>query len=209
MVDFIRQETDSIVRLVKKGFRVAICDQVEDPRKAKGIVKREVVRVVSPGTLTDANYLDAHLKPADRARLLAAAIAAYKADPQVAAVFTASQIARVPVPTGNPVAWSLIQRARASFYPGRSGDFVVFLKRDITPIANTSFYVATHGSPYDYDRRVPILFWRRGSPASTVERPVETTDIMPTVASMIGLAVAPGSIDGRCLGDPAGSACNR
>src|SRR5204862_6254706 len=48
-----------LARLVKKGFRVAICDQVEDPRKAKGIVKREVVRVVSPGTLTDANFLDA------------------------------------------------------------------------------------------------------------------------------------------------------
>src|SRR4029079_5242384 len=48
-----------IARLVKKGFRLAICDQVEDPRKAKGIVKREVVRVVSPGTLTDTNYLDA------------------------------------------------------------------------------------------------------------------------------------------------------
>src|SRR5207344_524 len=48
-----------IARLVKKGFRVAICDQVEDPKKAKGLVKREVVRVVSPGTLTDANYLDA------------------------------------------------------------------------------------------------------------------------------------------------------
>ncbi len=48
-----------IARLVKKGFRVAICDQVEDPRKAKGLVKREVVRVVSPGTLTDAAYLDA------------------------------------------------------------------------------------------------------------------------------------------------------
>src|SRR5436189_4317816 len=48
-----------IARLVKKGFRVAICDQVEDPRKAKGLVKREVVRVVSPGTLTDAGFLDA------------------------------------------------------------------------------------------------------------------------------------------------------
>jgi DNA mismatch repair protein MutS len=48
-----------IARLVHKGFRVAICDQIEDPRKAKGLVKREVVRVVSPGTLTDANYLDA------------------------------------------------------------------------------------------------------------------------------------------------------
>jgi len=48
-----------IARLVKRGFRVAICDQTEDPRKAKGLVKREVVRVVSPGTLTDVNYLDA------------------------------------------------------------------------------------------------------------------------------------------------------
>jgi DNA mismatch repair protein MutS len=48
-----------ITRLVKKGLRVAICDQVEDARKAKGLVRREVVRVVSPGTLTDAGYLDA------------------------------------------------------------------------------------------------------------------------------------------------------
>jgi DNA mismatch repair protein MutS len=48
-----------IARLVKKGFRVAICEQVEDPRKARGLVRREVVRVVSPGTLTDASYLDA------------------------------------------------------------------------------------------------------------------------------------------------------
>jgi DNA mismatch repair protein MutS len=48
-----------LARLVKKGFRVAICDQVEDPKKAKGLVRREIVRVVSPGTLTDAQYLDA------------------------------------------------------------------------------------------------------------------------------------------------------
>jgi DNA mismatch repair protein MutS len=48
-----------IARLVKKGFRVAVCEQMEDPRKAKGLVRREVIRVVSPGTLTDAGYLDA------------------------------------------------------------------------------------------------------------------------------------------------------
>jgi DNA mismatch repair protein MutS len=48
-----------IARLVKKGFRVAVCEQTEDPKKAKGLVRREVVRVVSPGTLTDAGYLDA------------------------------------------------------------------------------------------------------------------------------------------------------
>ena len=47
-----------IARLVKKGFRVAICEQTEDPKKAKGLVRREVVRVVSPGTLTDASYLE-------------------------------------------------------------------------------------------------------------------------------------------------------
>jgi DNA mismatch repair protein MutS len=48
-----------LAKLVGKGFRVAMCEQVEDPRKAKGLVKREVVRVVSPGTLTDATYLEA------------------------------------------------------------------------------------------------------------------------------------------------------
>ena len=48
-----------LAKLVGKGLRVAICEQVEDPRKAKGLVKREVVRVVSPGTLTDAHYLEA------------------------------------------------------------------------------------------------------------------------------------------------------
>ena len=46
-------------RLIKQGFRVAICDQVEDAKKAKGLVRREVIRVVTPGTLTDSNYLEA------------------------------------------------------------------------------------------------------------------------------------------------------
>jgi DNA mismatch repair protein MutS len=48
-----------IARLVRKGYRVAICEQMEDPKKTKGLVRREVVRIVSPGTLTDSSYLDA------------------------------------------------------------------------------------------------------------------------------------------------------
>jgi len=63
-----------IARLVKKGFRVAICEQVEDPKKAKGLVKREVVRVVSPGTLTDASYLEAR-EPAFLMSIVAASSA--------------------------------------------------------------------------------------------------------------------------------------
>src|SRR5262249_6195433 len=46
-------------RLVKQGFRVALCEQMEDPRTAKGVVKREVVRIVTPGTQLDAAALDA------------------------------------------------------------------------------------------------------------------------------------------------------
>ena len=45
-------------RLVQKGYKVAICEQVEDPKLAKGIVKREVIRVVTPGTNTDMQSLD-------------------------------------------------------------------------------------------------------------------------------------------------------
>ncbi len=46
-----------IARLIRRGFRVAVCDQVEDPKAAKGIVKREVVRVVTPGTVTEPGQL--------------------------------------------------------------------------------------------------------------------------------------------------------
>jgi len=42
-----------INRLVAKGYKVAICEQVEDPKEAKGLVKREVIRVVTPGTNID------------------------------------------------------------------------------------------------------------------------------------------------------------
>ncbi len=45
-------------KLVSKGYKVAICEQVEDPKLAKGLVKREVVRVVTPGTNTDVQALD-------------------------------------------------------------------------------------------------------------------------------------------------------
>nr|WP_314045164.1 DNA mismatch repair protein MutS [uncultured Leptotrichia sp.] len=47
-----------ITKLVSKGYKVAICEQVEDPKVAKGIVKREVVKVVTPGTVVDVDSLD-------------------------------------------------------------------------------------------------------------------------------------------------------
>ncbi|MDD2575398.1 MAG: hypothetical protein PHD47_02895, partial [Acholeplasmataceae bacterium] len=46
-----------VAKLINQGLKVAICEQVEDPKLAKGIVKREVIRVITPGTLVDCNLL--------------------------------------------------------------------------------------------------------------------------------------------------------
>jgi hypothetical protein len=180
--------------------------------RASAIGARLVAQLglTGPGLFGDIGgdvYLDRSLAPAARKRLLAAAVAAYRANPEVEAVFTADELAATPVPTGAPTAWTLKQRVRASFYRPRSGDFVVLLKKDVTPIPDTSRYVATHGSPWDYDRRVPVLFWRRGIAAAPSDAVVETTDIMPTLAAWLGLPIAAGSIDGHCLASVA--ACPR
>ena len=88
----------------------------------------------------------------------------------------------------------MIQRVRASFDPERSGDLYVVLKPHVMPIADTTAYVATHGSPWINHRRMPILL-AAGPYREHCPRPVETADIMPTLAAMIGPAVAPGSVD--------------
>lgn len=48
-----------IAKLIEQGFKVAICEQVEDPKQAKGLVKRDVIRVITPGTLVDGTLLKA------------------------------------------------------------------------------------------------------------------------------------------------------
>ena len=47
-----------IAKLINKGYKVAICEQLEDPKQAKGMVKRDVVRVVTPGTVIESNLLE-------------------------------------------------------------------------------------------------------------------------------------------------------
>lgn len=154
-------------------------------------------------------WIDASVPGAQRPTVLRAAKVRYAGHPQVHAAFTRDEIMAVPMPTGPVDKWTVIQRVRASFDPARSGDLIVVLKQNISPIAApSSGYSATHGSPWDYDRRVPILFWRRGTTAISSDEPVETVDIMPTLAGMLGLAVQPGSVDGKCL-TGTGVACPR
>ena len=119
---------------------------------------------------------------------------------QIAAVFTKAEIAERPLPTGNPALWTMADRVRASFVPDRSGDIYVVLRNGQQPMpAGIRGAVATHGSPWDYDRRVPLLFWRRGLAGMEQPAPVETVDIAPTLAALLHLQVPDGSFDGRCL----------
>jgi predicted AlkP superfamily pyrophosphatase or phosphodiesterase len=191
-----------------------------DPNAARvdpGLASRAVAKVIGEklgiegrllfgGSYGDI-YLDHSLSAANRKRVLDAALAFYRAHPQVEAAFSAEQLRKLPIPSGRQDRWTLIERARASFYPGRSGDIFVMLRRDITPIASPGSSVASHGSPWDYDRRVPILLWRPGMPESPRDQPVGVVDLMPTLAAMLGVPVDRASIDGTCLLGVAGIAC--
>lgn len=154
-------------------------------------------------------YLSAKVPADKRKAALDLTASIYRAHPQIEAVFTKEEIAATPSPTRPVDDWSLIERARASFDPERSGDLQVMLKRYVTPIPSSALgYIATHGSPWDYDRRVPILFWWRGIAGFEQPNGVETVDIMPTLASLTGLTVPQFEIDGRCLDLVAGAQTN-
>ena len=55
-----------IARLIAKGYKVAICEQIEDPATAKGLVKRDVIRIITPGTVTDASICLLYTSPSPR-----------------------------------------------------------------------------------------------------------------------------------------------
>lgn len=158
----------------------------------------------SEGDIYIADSVPAKRRPA----VIAETVKRLRAFPQVAAVLTREEIAAAAVPAAPPETWTLVERARASFDPERSGDILLMLKPQVVGIAKPGpGYVATHGSPWDYDRRVPILFWRKGMTGFEQPRSVETVDIVPTLAATINLPVQ--GLDGRCLdldGGP-GSTC--
>jgi len=145
-------------------------------------------------------YMSPTLQPVQRDLVERETLAILKKDPQVEIVFTKAEIGAEPAPSGPPESWTLLQEARASFDPERSGDFLVLLKPRVMSIAIPSQnYTATHGSPWDTDRRVPILFWRKNIRAMEQPLGVETVDILPTLAAFVGLPVPAAEIDGRCL----------
>ncbi|EZP80820.1 Type I phosphodiesterase/nucleotide pyrophosphatase [Novosphingobium resinovorum] len=179
--------------------------------KATGITVKEGPLLYGAGASGDI-WLNAGLKPKQRQKVIAELVSQLKANPQISGVYTAEELKKVKVPAGHPQDWTEIERVAASFYPGRSGEVLMMTKRAVVPGTKpVPGYTATHGSPWDYDRRVPILFWRGGMPSMEQAQPVETVDIAPTLAALVGLSEPAGTWDGRCLDIYAGEAdsCSR
>jgi len=150
----------------------------------------------------DANQLLLGLPPEDNKRrdeVMAAAVAWLKAQPEVSDVFTAAQVAAAAPPKGKSAAdLTVIERFAESFDAPRNGDILVNYAQFSTlgMPSQLGQNVAGHGSAWDHDRQVPILFWWPGaSPADA--GPIETVDIAPTLAPLLHIA-AP-DVDGRCI----------
>ncbi|WP_374569626.1 alkaline phosphatase family protein [Phenylobacterium sp.] len=151
----------------------------------------------------DARQIILNLGPADepkRQAMIDEALAWLKARPEVAEAYSAEEIAKAAPPVGKPVTdLTMAERFNESYDPERSGDIMVAYQEraslgvPLSPADN----VAGHGSPWDHDRRVPIQFWWPGVEAEAGSAPIETVDIAPTLAAMIG--VSPPAVDGRCV----------
>ena len=147
---------------------------------------------------------DLYIKPTSDAalpaRISTAAVDWVRQQPSVEAVFTRDEVAAAVPPPGKSAAdLTVPERMNESFDAERSADIFVEFKQYTTlgwP-RGSSIYVAGHGSPWDYDRQVPILFWWRGAPPQTSRAAAETVDIAPTLAATIGLAHP--LVDGHCL----------
>lgn len=137
-----------------------------------------------------------------RSQVLAAAIELLNGEPQVALAVARDELLAEPVPASdNPEELSLRQRLRLSAVAGRSPDILRAWQPGLTGQGRVGGAISSHGSPWDYDRRVPIVFWWPGAEGQERFLPMRTIDIAPTLANLIGVKPdAP--IDGRCMDLP-------
>ena len=86
---------------------------------------------------------------------------------------------------------------RLSAVAERSPDIIMVRAANVTGGGRVGGNIAGHGTPWDYDRRVPILFWKPGATAQERFLPIRTVDIAPTLAKVIGIHAPP--VTGRAL----------
>ncbi|HEX8353072.1 MAG TPA: DNA mismatch repair protein MutS, partial [Pyrinomonadaceae bacterium] len=124
-----------VARLIRKGYRVAICEQTEDPSKAKKLVRREVVRVITPGTA-----VDAHLVDAKESLYLAAVCGA--GDTYGAAFLDLSTGDFRATEVTGPDAWARVRADVESYAPRE-----LLFPRSLAPLVREAYAAAAHTAP--------------------------------------------------------------
>lgn len=143
----------------------------------------------------------AKTKPSEeqRRKLIDAALNIMRDDPKVYEAYASEDLIGQAQgdTTSPPNEITVRERMRRSAFPGRVGDIVIAFKPYVTAYDATASAVAGHGTPWNYDRRVPIIFWWKGGEAQERVLPLETVDIAPTLAAVTDVT-PPSDIDGRC-----------
>jgi len=163
-------------------------------------VEDEVVKELGVSRPIFAGYLEGfllHTSTASAKRVsvvkLQSTIAARLRElPFVADAFTADELAK------GRSRREYFEQFQHSFYPGRSPDVVIRFQPYVLFTDSDVKLGTSHGTVYDYDRRVPLVFMGDGLKAGKRAEPVRTVDLAPTLSRLIGIA-PPASIDGRAL----------
>ncbi|HJV21325.1 MAG TPA: alkaline phosphatase family protein [Holophagaceae bacterium] len=132
---------------------------------------------------------------ADRTAVAREAQAWMRRQPFVLDAVTTAELAALPTDClkgRDPESLTMKERLRLSWTPGLGGDILTAFAPHILFIPLS--FPATHGSPHDYDRHVPLVFWGAAK-ARKVDRPVSTVDLAPTLAAVLRLKV-PEAVDG-------------
>ena len=138
-------------------------------------------------------WSDQHVNPARRASK-----AVWPPDPYLAFAETRDRLLAEPLPDSRqPEMMSLRERMRLSTVAERSPDIQFAFAQNVTAGGRVGSTLAGHGTPWEYDRRVPILFWWPGATGEERFLPIRTIDIAPTLAHVIGVATP--KVEGRCI----------
>ena len=133
-----------------------------------------------------------------RSQVIEAALPLLQGLPDIVFAEARDRLLVDPLPASEqPEILTLRERMRLSAVATRSPDIIMVRAANVTGGGRVGGNIAGHGTPWDYDRRVPILFWKPGTQAQERFLPIRTIDIAPTLATVIGIQTPPTA--GRAL----------
>ncbi|WGM31970.1 alkaline phosphatase family protein [Brevundimonas sp. NIBR11] len=140
------------------------------------------------------------LPPAQRAPIVARAVALLNAEPTVSLAVATDDLLADPMPGRDvePEALTVRERLRLSAVADSGADIMIAYGPYLTGHTRPGGAIASHGSVWDYDRRVPIVFWRPNGQGQERFWQIRTVDIAPSLANLMGLKSVD-TVDGRCL----------